>query len=378
MKKTVNPFKFGTVVHGRQFTGRKTERRELTTDIFNNINVILYGPRRYGKTSLVLQTFTDISRTNPKFIGLHIDFFKIHSREKFLQLISAEIGRKSGWSMEKTIDLFRTILRGIQPQSSIDNDGKPILQLGFQQTPSSQDFEAVLDLLPAMAQKGYQVAVLLDEFQDIVRLNGNNFQRELRAVIQKHDDVSYIFCGSKEQMINDIFNSANSPLYNIGRHRYVDKIPDTDFKKYLVNKMRKIQPGFTTGLAQKIYDTSDGIPNYVQMLAYEYYNLAIGRPDEIDSTLIDLATEQLIADRREQFSMLYEMLTPSQKKILEIVLATDGIKVFRQEITNKFRIAIGTLQKGLKGLQENGVLRIEQKHYQFQDIFFKRWLTEYL
>ena len=78
--------------------------------------MVLYAPRRYGKSSLILQVFEDIKKTNTKFIGLYIDFFKIHSREKFLQILSNEYSKNSGWSADKIISFFKSVISSVQPK----------------------------------------------------------------------------------------------------------------------------------------------------------------------------------------------------------------------------------------------------------------------
>ena len=50
MKITTNPFAFGKVVKGKQFFNRRKEIDEISTEIINHQNIILYEPRRYGKT----------------------------------------------------------------------------------------------------------------------------------------------------------------------------------------------------------------------------------------------------------------------------------------------------------------------------------------
>jgi len=62
-----SPFAFGKIVKGKQFFNRKHEITELTVEIKNHQNIILYAPRRYGKTSLVLKTFEDLSKKRKKF-----------------------------------------------------------------------------------------------------------------------------------------------------------------------------------------------------------------------------------------------------------------------------------------------------------------------
>ena len=51
-----NPFIYGEAVSGRAFWNRHKEVKELLRDIQNGQNVIIFSPRRYGKTSLIKRT----------------------------------------------------------------------------------------------------------------------------------------------------------------------------------------------------------------------------------------------------------------------------------------------------------------------------------
>jgi Predicted ATPase (AAA+ superfamily) len=48
-----NPFNFGDLALDDAFTDREVELRELKADIRNGQNVVVFAPRRYGKSSLV-------------------------------------------------------------------------------------------------------------------------------------------------------------------------------------------------------------------------------------------------------------------------------------------------------------------------------------
>ena len=50
-----NPFTYGALALDDAFTDRETELRDLLADMENGQDVVLYAPRRYGKTSLVLR-----------------------------------------------------------------------------------------------------------------------------------------------------------------------------------------------------------------------------------------------------------------------------------------------------------------------------------
>ena len=58
----VNPFYFGTWVNTGDFCNRTQEMDELQRDVDAGMNVLLYAPRRYGKTSLLKQLTERLSR----------------------------------------------------------------------------------------------------------------------------------------------------------------------------------------------------------------------------------------------------------------------------------------------------------------------------
>ena len=48
-----NPFRFGALARDESFTNRDDEIAELLSDARNGQDVVIFAPRRFGKTSLV-------------------------------------------------------------------------------------------------------------------------------------------------------------------------------------------------------------------------------------------------------------------------------------------------------------------------------------
>src|SRR5919112_5707922 len=48
-----NPFRYGSLALDDAFTDRERELRELIADVLNGQDVVIFAPRRYGKSSLV-------------------------------------------------------------------------------------------------------------------------------------------------------------------------------------------------------------------------------------------------------------------------------------------------------------------------------------
>ena len=58
----VNPFQFGALALDEAFTDRKAEIAELRADVRNGQDVVVFAPRRYGKSSLVWRAAQELAR----------------------------------------------------------------------------------------------------------------------------------------------------------------------------------------------------------------------------------------------------------------------------------------------------------------------------
>src|SRR4051794_24527247 len=62
MADDVNPFRFGALALDDAFTDRKDEITELKADVHNGQDVVVFAPRRYGKSSLVWRAAHELLR----------------------------------------------------------------------------------------------------------------------------------------------------------------------------------------------------------------------------------------------------------------------------------------------------------------------------
>src|SRR5919202_6434088 len=57
-----NPFRYGALALGEAFTDREAEIAELRADVRNGQDVVVFAPRRYGKSSLVWRAAQELVR----------------------------------------------------------------------------------------------------------------------------------------------------------------------------------------------------------------------------------------------------------------------------------------------------------------------------
>jgi hypothetical protein len=57
-----NPFKYGTVVSGKDFADREAELQQLSSRLRETVRIFLVAPRRYGKTSLIRNVLMSLQK----------------------------------------------------------------------------------------------------------------------------------------------------------------------------------------------------------------------------------------------------------------------------------------------------------------------------
>ena len=81
--KKVNPFSYGTIVKGEYFFDRQEECRRIVSTLSGGNNMVLFAPRRFGKTSLVFRAIEELEYLG--FICVYFDFMPVYSRESFIE-----------------------------------------------------------------------------------------------------------------------------------------------------------------------------------------------------------------------------------------------------------------------------------------------------
>ena len=232
-----NPFQYGKVVAEPYFTDRETELASLIKDVEDRHNVVLHSPRRYGKTSLLCKLAACMQERDYNVI--YLDFFRVTSRESFMELYSREIFNQSGKRWKSVLKQIGALVQGMRPVVSFDAQGKPKYSVTFEAGKVlSESLESVLDLTEKL-DPPKRWLVIFDEFQEIAKLNGESFENALRAAIQHHKRSSYVFSGSRHHLLLDIFNRPGRAFYRFGKVMQLAKIDPAIMEKFVVDRFKQ-------------------------------------------------------------------------------------------------------------------------------------------
>lgn len=361
-----NPFRFGSVVTREYFTNRENEIKEIVSEIKAGQHIVLMSPRRYGKTSLIDEA---MKVSQMKWIRIN------------MELISDEVDL-ANYYVKKALSLsrFEKIKRylknlKIQPYIQI----QPITnEISVSFTAEEKNISTLLSdsfQLPETIAKNMKnkIVIVFDEFQEIRRIS-SMLERKMRGIFQYHQNITYVFIGSQESMIREIFQNKKNPFYKFGRHITLHKIAEPKFSSFVVKRFfsQKID---ARKIVKDILKFTDCHPYYTQQLCHEIYILS--EKKTLTKEIINKAVGQIATEHHADYSRWWNGLTNTQRKVI-IGIASDDCSPTSQEFIRKYGIksastsgsvvskliAIGTLVK------KNGEkIRIE-------DPFWKEWILK--
>ena len=361
------PFHYGGTVDNQHFCNRTSEIKELTTDIDTGLNLLLYAPRRFGKTSLVLHT---LKQTEYQYIFL--DFMSIVDEHEFINEYFNAISKSLNTTADKVVEFFKKILK-IKPNISVDFDisGSPSFKLNFLQKENSAVLKEVLELPYLYAKyNNKRVVVVFDEFQEVVNLG---IEDKLRAVLQHHQDmVSYIFLGSKKSIMTNLFFDRSKPFYKSVKHIPIDKIEAHHWHKYITDGFETNGKKIESELIEMILEASKGFPYYTQQIASELFNIT---EKIVKSDLVEKAIDSILEKEEDLFLNEWNHLSQQQKKALKFLVHFGGENIYQKEKMMEYNFTSSSLKKAVEGLIAKDVIDTKKSSFYLQDPLFELYLS---
>ena len=171
-----NPFTFGALALDEAFTDREDELKELAADIRNGQDVLVFAPRRYGKSSLVLRAAQQALAKG--VLVAYCDLMRTPTKERFAgalaKTIYDDLVSPVGQALEKASTLFRGLR--IKPTIEIDPDDASLrftFETGRARAAGIDDtIEKLLELPGKIgAERKKRTALIFDEFQEVLKLD---------------------------------------------------------------------------------------------------------------------------------------------------------------------------------------------------------------
>jgi uncharacterized protein len=373
-----NPFTFGALALEGSFTDREAEIRELVRDMQNGQDVLVYAPRRYGKSSLVLRAAQRAIRKGI-LVG-YCDLMRTPTKERFAaalaKTIYSDLETAAGQAIERAVRLFRGLR--ITPTIEVDPiDGnlRFVFHAGRRRAAVDETIEGLLALPGRIAaERKRRVAIVFDEFQEIVSLD-RHYPNLMRAVFQAQPEVSHVYLGSKRHVLERIFEDENEPFWRSAKRLEIGRIAPADFATFVRRRFEETEKAIDDEALERVLEATGGHPYGTQELAYFLWELVptghFARLGDVENALA-----QVLRTEHNHFAKLWDD-APRAQRLLLLALADEPTGSIyaadyaeRHELPEKpaLQRAGGALvSKEIVARDEDGVYRIVEP-------FFADWL----
>src|SRR5215207_4938490 len=265
-----------------QLIGRRDDLRELTTRLEAGTHLILAGARRTGKTSVCEAALARAARRGA--YTAKVDLFRVSDAGELAEaLASAVIANRSTAhrALRRARSAGRAALSAAQGRAVVKMVGELGEGVELALTPglAAQDPERALDLALELPERvavadGKQLILFFDEFQELASArkpygDPEAVTNRMRAVFQRTQAVSYLFAGSIEHVMRDLFAPSRRAFSGFGSFYSLRPIEPEEWRAGLEARFAK--DGCTVGDAAltRIVELGGGHPRATMRIAQQ-------------------------------------------------------------------------------------------------------------
>lgn len=369
-------FPLGGPVPPEDLVGRERYITAAVERLADGQNLLVAGPRRIGKTSVIFEVLRRLRRKDA--YTAYVDCLGATAlRGLGERLVDALLHNQTG--LARSFEHARTLAVGGTPAVRVKLDHLQAALPLAREANEQRFFEGALDLAQDLAARAKRrVVVVFDEFQAVQRL-GPRVLDVMRARLQTHRNVAYVFLGSEAGILDAIFTTKSEPFYRFAvAHDLADPaghrfgIDPEDWHAYLRKKfaargIRLEEPEIDT-----LLDLTGGHPqDTMQVCAELYYFMRDQRVRAVTAQLVSLAYEQALRELERPFALIWTELGKQkyQQAVAKRIARGETLFASKGELP---RIEV---LRALDAMRARGLaLRLGRGKYEFVEPMFAEYV----
>jgi uncharacterized protein len=374
-----NPFRFGALALDEAFTDRDAEIRELSADVRNGQDVVVFAPRRYGKSSLVWRV-TQLVRAR-KVLVAHVDLMTTPTKEKLAEKLADSIHDDVASVLIRARERLR-VFAGLRIQPVVVvNPQDSSVSFTFAAGHAAEDVDATLERLLELpgqlaAERNRRVALVFDEFQEVVDIDPD-LPKLMRSVFQEQPEVGHVYLGSKRHMMERIFNDENEPFWRSAKQMELDVISPSDFEPYIAQRFESTGKRVAPEAITAVLAVTGGHPYATQELCYFLWELTpAGR--RAATELVEGAMDAVLRSEHAHFSLVWERASAAQRLVLQALAAEPGRPLAADYRRRHGLPGASSVQRALEALTRNELVGRRGREYRVVEPFLAEWLSAQL
>lgn len=364
-----NPFPVGVPAKSDDLIGRDKELESISKMLLSGQSVILISPRRYGKTSLSLEILRRLSKQG--CYTLYLDIFSVFGRYDLAKQITEKmLENKRIRNFSRMIrEKFTTLLKSIEFKHVVE-EFEFVLRFKDEVVNEWELLREALNFPDEIGIKdNRRVVVVFDEFGDLAKLNGLELLKLMRSIFQLQKNTAYLFTGSQESLMNELFLNKRQPFFRFGIIQNLGLLPLEETKNYIKKKFNQEGVIVNSKDIEFITQKTKGHPYYTQLICHRIYFNLFGKTI-VEKRDIERAYFDAILEERNFFDQLWGELL--EKKHYRDVLRR--ILFSKKPLYSIKGLKEINLSRIIRGLRDKGIIKKSNQEYEILDPFFKEYL----
>jgi hypothetical protein len=254
------------------------------------------------------------------------------------------------------------------------------LSFGFDAHAAEHEIDATLEELLALpgriaAQRDRRVAIVLDEFQEIVEIDPGLIKL-MRSVFQEQPEVAHVYLGSKRHMMSAIFNDDNEPFWRSARQMELGRIAVDDFRTYASERFAATGKSLPDALGAAALNITSGHPYATQELLYFLWEQTPAGA-EAGELALARALDGTLRSEHAHFSLLWERAATAQRRVLQALAAEQPGRPLSTSYRERHGLpSAATVQTAVQALMRDELVSREGRGaYAIAEPFLTEWIT---
>lgn len=370
-----NPFRVSGYQGPSTFCDRVEETRILKQSLLGHRNITLTSLRRMGKSALIHHVFQQI-RDERGATTFYVDLLPTRSIQEFISIFATAVARSTSETSQTGSKVWSWIKR-LRPVITYDPySGLPQVSVDVGRTEEQQaSIAGLLDTLDRMRQP---VVIALDEFQQILTYPDTTIESWLRSHIQRLSNITFVFSGSSQHMLAEMFQSSKRPFYGSAGFLKLNPISENEYVSFIQEHMQSGGKRIDEEDVRWLLTWCRHHTWYVQTMFNRLYH----HPEKVITRDVILADINAILTENEPVYHTYRsMLTSAQWTLLQAIANEERLlhptaSAFIERYSLNSPAAV---KRGLDSLLDKELIYREfdadgVPYIQVYDVFLSRWL----
>ena len=350
-----------------QLIGRRDDIAEIATRLEAGTHLVVAGPRRTGKTSVCEAALSRVARRGA--YTARLDLFRLSDAGELAEAIAAAvIANRSAThrALRRARSAGRAALSAAQARAVLKMVGELGEGVELALTPglAAQDPERALDLALELPERvavadGKQLILFFDEFQELASArkpygDPEAVTNRMRAVFQRSTSVSYLFAGSIEHVMRDLFAPSRRAFSGFGSFYSLRPIEAHEWRAGLAARFAEDDCRVADAALARIVELGGGHPRATLRIAQQTHlvSLELGTR-EIGLDLVQLGFERALEGDRPTMEQVVERIRLLHKHAFLIARTVAAGNPMPR------RVQPGARDRALKLLRDAGILEHE-------------------